>query len=317
MPLRSGNNGNNMVDLEKLSTTTTYHSASSRARGFAVLLLLIFSCFIHPILRSRDPLSFGLMVFPEPKPKTASHVAATAELLDEDREYAIAILDMIDINREVQPYAGCDVRFSVSNSSEFYESLLSLHGKLENHRLKRLYKLVPPTSWHITIFDILNDKDREEWPGYLDRDAAIDDIAKVLKNKISDVDIKLESPVAVTVTDFDWYQADGKWNEIGLVIAGRTQKEVALMEDLQERLSGRLGHQALLQDSLHLDLKIGYLVSEPDDAQGIELRTLLTDHFKGMPKEFELGKLALAQFENVFSAKTLMEIEGGDIKRTI
>ncbi|KAF3914698.1 hypothetical protein AA313_de0206363 [Arthrobotrys entomopaga] len=295
-----------MLDLEK-SSTMTYQPTSSRSRGFVVLLLLIFTCFIHPILRSRDPLSFGLMVFPEPKAKAASpQVASTAK----DREYPIAIPDKIDINGEIQPYAGYDVRFTLSNSSEFYESLLSLYEKLENHRLKGLYKLIPPSSWNIPVLEGLNDKNRKDWPGYLDDEAGMDDIAKVLKDRLSNFDLEFQLPIEMSVASFGFVPRGGGWAEIEFSVTGRTDKEFSIVEDLQERLSEKLGYQTPLHDSMSsLSLSIAYMVRRLGELEERELRGVFSDHFQDMSKEFKLENLGLAKFENIFSSKTILPLD--------
>jgi hypothetical protein len=75
---------------------------------------------------------------------------------DRDPGYPIGVPSKFDPEGNVQPFSGNTIIVHLSPRTEFYASLLELHAKLAASPLSSLFALLPPESWHMTIFGTSN-----------------------------------------------------------------------------------------------------------------------------------------------------------------
>ncbi|KAJ6584739.1 RNA ligase/cyclic nucleotide phosphodiesterase [Mycena capillaripes] len=81
------------------------------------------------------------------------------------------------------------------------------------------------------------------------------------------------------------------------------------MRLLRDRLSDALHIRKEDHLTYGFHLTIGYLLRFLTKDQEKELRTLLTDHFKGMPKQFQLGAPEFCTFEDMFAYEPLLYLK--------
>lgn len=79
-------------------------------------------------------------------------VQVTIPDADRDPGYPIGVPSKFDLEGNVQPFSGNTILAHLSPDSELYASMLELHGKLAASPLAPLFALLPPTSWHMTVF---------------------------------------------------------------------------------------------------------------------------------------------------------------------
>jgi len=75
---------------------------------------------------------------------------------DRDPGFPIGVPSKFDPEGNVQPFSGNTIIANLSPESELYASLLGLHAKLAASPLASTFALLPPESWHMTIFGMCN-----------------------------------------------------------------------------------------------------------------------------------------------------------------
>ncbi|KAJ7610284.1 RNA ligase/cyclic nucleotide phosphodiesterase [Mycena polygramma] len=214
-----------------------------------------------------------------------------------------------DKEGNVQPFPGNTILGVLSPSSEpeLYNSLLALHEKFKDSYLSHLYVLLPPSSWHMTVFEGVCDRVRNfaAWPDDLPNDASLEECNSLYEKKLSSFDLRCDpAPSRFTITGF--YPPYGI---IGLRLQPNTTEEETRLRGLRDRLSNLLRIRAGNHNAYSFHITIAYLLRAPSKDQEKELTTLLTDHFEAMPKQFELGTPEFCTFEDMFTFKRLFYLK--------
>ncbi|KAJ6466277.1 RNA ligase/cyclic nucleotide phosphodiesterase [Mycena sanguinolenta] len=213
-----------------------------------------------------------------------------------------------DTDGNVQHYPGNTIicHLSPSSQPELYESMLALHDKLKSSHLSHLYALLPPKSWHMTVFELACDAVRVpgRWPDDLPMDASLEDCTALFERKLSSFDLQCDPPYRVSMTGF--YPLVGI---IGVRLEPDTADENARIRGLRDRLSNLLHIRAQGHATYGLHVTMAYLLRVLTREQDEELRKILADHFDGMPKQFQLGAPEFCTFEDMFSFKRLLYLE--------
>ncbi|KAJ7602196.1 RNA ligase/cyclic nucleotide phosphodiesterase [Mycena polygramma] len=207
-----------------------------------------------------------------------------------------------DKEGNVQPFPGNTILGVLSPSSEpeLYNSLLALHEKLKDSYLSHLYVLLPPSSWHMTVFEGVCDRVRNfaAWPDDLPNDASLEECNSLYEKKLSSFDLRCD-PTSSRFAITGFYPLYGI---IGLRLRW-------LRRGLRDRLSNLLRIRAGNHNAYSFHITITYLLRTPNKDQDEELMMFLTDHFKGMPKQFEPGPPEFCTFADMFTFTRLFYLE--------
>lgn len=79
-------------------------------------------------------------------------------------KYPPGVPDKFDPDGNVQHFPGNTIICHLSNLTDLYSSMIVLYDRLNQSPLSHLYTLLPPSSWHMTVFEGVTDKKRT--PGY-------------------------------------------------------------------------------------------------------------------------------------------------------
>ena len=201
-----------------------------------------------------------------------------------------------DPDGNVQPYPGNTIISSLSPSSDLYASMLVLRDKLRNSNLSHLYALLPPSSWHMTIFEGVCDDVRTPgyWPSDLSMDASLAECDALFANKLSSFDLQCDPPYLMSVVGFTP-------SGLGVHVEPRTPEENARLRGLRDRLSEVLKIRHPDHEVYGLHLSLAYFLRYLTDEQKKELSVLLEGHLKSMPTEFELGAPEFCKFDDMFA----------------
>ncbi|KAF3912532.1 hypothetical protein ABW20_dc0108682 [Dactylellina cionopaga] len=237
------------------------------------------------------------------------HVGVVSDKFDPNREYPIGIPDKFGPDGKVRPYPGVTIECRLSNTSELHASMLSLYKKLETSHLNHLYTLLPTSSWHMTVFEGITDLARDPFPDDLPMETTLAEYTEVFRKKLESFDLQCKIPFQLSVSGFGPMQKAGVWYGIGLDIVGHTGSELATIKALRDRLADTLRYRQQWHDSYGLHMSMAYLIRKPTDAQHKELREILMNHFKEMPKYFELGAPEFCTFEDMFNFKPILTLK--------
>ncbi|KAF2478248.1 DUF1868-domain-containing protein [Lindgomyces ingoldianus] len=212
--------------------------------------------------------------------------------------YPLGIPSKFDIDGKVQPFPGNTIISHLSPSSDLYASLLSLYEKLRQSPLSSLFALLPPSSWHMTVFEGVCDQIRKPgfWPSDLAADAHLEECDATFTEKLALFDLQCNPPYRMSITGFEPLEVG-----IGLHVEPSTSDEAARLRQLRDRLADLLQIRHPGHDSYSLHLSMAYLVRHLTERQKSELLALLNGHFQNFPVEFELGPPEFCRFEDMFA----------------
>ena len=215
---------------------------------------------------------------------------------DSRPQYPSGVPDRFDPDGNVQPYPGNTIISSLSPSSDLYASMLVLHDKLRNSNLSHLYALLPPSSWHMTIFDGVLDKVRRPgyWSSDLSMNASLAECDALFAKKLSSFDLQCDTPYLMSVVG---YTQSG----FAVHVQPRTPEENTRLRGLRDRLSEVLKIRHSDHEVYGFHLGLAYFLRYLTDEQKKELSVLLEGHLKSMPTEFELGAPEFCKFEDMYA----------------
>lgn len=222
--------------------------------------------------------------------------------------YPIGVPGKFDPDGNVQPYPGNTIVSHLLHSSDLYTSLLGLYDKLEASPLAHLFALLPPSSWHMTVFEGVTDKVREPefWPSDLSMDIPLEECTAHFAKKLKEFDLQEGGapPYRLTIKGFDPLKAG-----IGVRIELQTPEENRQFRELRDRLSETLKIRFPCHDTYGLHISIAYFLRYLTEEQSAELTTLLVEHLEGVPKEFELGAPEFCRFKDMRAFERLFYLK--------
>ncbi|KAJ7645580.1 RNA ligase/cyclic nucleotide phosphodiesterase [Mycena polygramma] len=223
-------------------------------------------------------------------------------------KYPAGVPYKFDPDGNVQPFPGNTIvsHLSPSSEPELYASLLALYDKLKDSHLSHLYTLLPPSSWHMTVFEGVCDQARGpgRWPDDLPVNASLVECTALYQDKLASFDLQCDPPYRITITGFEPLVTG-----IGIHLEPSTAEENTRIRGLRDRLARLLRIRSRTHDVYGLHLSVAYLLRFLTEEQEKELSGLLLDHFEGMPKDFELGPPEFCTFEDMFAFKRLFYLK--------
>ena len=221
--------------------------------------------------------------------------------------FPLGIPGKFDVDGKVQRYPGNTIISHLSPSSELYASLMVLYEKLRQSHLSSVFTLLPPSSWHMTLFEGVCDQVRKPgfWPSDLAIDAPLEECDALFTEKLASFDLQCDPPYQMSITGFDPLEVG-----IGVHIEPNAPPEAARLRRLRDRLADVLQVRHPGHDSYGLHLSMAYLLRHLTEEQKIELSALLHDHLRNMPVEFELGTPEFCKFENMYAFKHQFYLKG-------
>lgn len=203
-----------------------------------------------------------------------------------------------NVDGSVRAFPGNTIICHLPPSSGLYACLLNLYAQLLRSDLSELYSLLPPSSWHMTVFEGVCDQVRRPrfWPGDLDLDAPLAECDARFAGKLSSFDLSGDPPYHLRIAG--WQPLV---NGIALKLAPATTAEEIRLRSLRDRLSHLLQIRHPGHEDYVFHVSIAYLIRYPDDVQQTALSAMLFELLSGLPAEFELGAPEFCRFDDMFA----------------
>ena len=108
----------------------------------------------------------------------------------------------------VRPFAGNTLICHLPQQGggyETFDALLDIYRQMPAHAFSRKIALLPPSSYHMTIFGGANDQGRTPgaWPADIPLDAPIDTCNALLAERLKDFRLERELPIRMRINDDD------------------------------------------------------------------------------------------------------------------
>jgi hypothetical protein len=218
-------------------------------------------------------------------------------------DYPAGVPSKFDPDGNVQPFPGNTIIAHLSTDSPIYPYLQSLYEKLQTFNLRHLYALLPPASWHMTIFEGVCDQVRDQpghWPSDLPNDAPLEECTALFEKKLEPFRLPFSPPYHMKVDGLEPLTVG-----IGVHVEPRDPQENERLRGLRDRLAETLKLRFEQHDSYGLHISLAYFLRKLTKEQENEMRALLEGELEDMPKQFVLGAPEFCRFDDMCEFKRI------------
>lgn len=196
------------------------------------------------------------------------------------------------------PFPGNTIICHLSPESALHCALLRLYSDLQRAEFAPLFAMLPPTSWHMTIFEGVSDKSRKSglWSENLALDAPLEDCSTLFKEKLRDFDLRMEPPFRMAVYGFEPLE-DG----IALRVVPADPSEDRRIRQLRDRLSTLLGIQPPGHDHYSFHVSVSYMLRYLNKQEHNDIWRFLQGYISKISEYFEVGAPEFCTFDDMFA----------------
>lgn len=226
-------------------------------------------------------------------------VAAPQVPVADSTEYPSSVGRKFYANGTVRRFPGNTIIIPLSSTSHMHTRLLKLYSNLADApSLAGIYTLLPPSSWHMTVFEGVDDYDRNAsvWPTDLPLDMPLVDVTANIAEKLQGFNLGMRLPLKMRL---DFWKNITRTSSFSVRLTASTPEGLQGLRDLRNRLSNTLKLRKPDHDKYLFHMTVGYFVRYPTQEQLVQLRAILDTLFDG-PLAFELGRPAFCTFEDMF-----------------
>lgn len=201
------------------------------------------------------------------------------------------------VDGAVRPFPGNTIICHLPQDSELHTRLRQLALDLDEGNKEALYTLLPPSSWHMTVFEGVCDQVRTPgfWPTDLPIDAPLAECNAAFSQKLSAFDMSTTPSFRMRISGYT-PRVDG----IGLHLEPVNDVEEVRIRSLRDRLSNELQIRHPSHQAYVFHMSIAYFIRFPSDDERSAVDAMLFNHFQDMPTEFELAAPEFCFFDDMF-----------------
>ncbi|KIX01875.1 uncharacterized protein Z518_09602 [Rhinocladiella mackenziei CBS 650.93] len=218
--------------------------------------------------------------------------------LNKKEEYPRWIGQKFEPDGRLLSFPGNTVICHLSPQSELHHALQGLYKELKEGEFASLQALLPPTSWHMTIFEGVSDKMRKHgvWPDNLPPDASLDGCNALFNQKLAAFDLETEPPFRMAVYGFEPLE-DG----VALRVVPASPAEERRLRRLRDRLSKVLQTRHLGHNHYSFHVSVSYMLRYLSQEEHEKFWTFLQEYLSKLPEYFELGAPEFCTFDDMFA----------------
>jgi hypothetical protein len=199
---------------------------------------------------------------------------------------------------QLLPFPGNTIICHLQPKSPLYSALLHLYNSLKIQKFSSLYVLLPPASWHMTIFEGVSSQIRQlgVWPADLPLEAPLSECSTLLEEKLRKFPIDNEQPFKMAIAGFEPL-TDG----IALKVVPIDPAEEKRMRRLRDRISETLHVAHPGHESYSFHVSLSYMLRFLDDHDHQMITNFLQEWRATLPDTFELGVPEFCIFDDMFA----------------
>jgi hypothetical protein len=231
-------------------------------------------------------------------------------------EYPIGVPHKFSPDGRVQRYAGNTTLCHVPTDSPLLCILQAFHNRLGSHpMLSKLIHLLPPSSWHMTIFDCMRETECEPgmWPSGMLK-VPLAESTVLYRERLHRLGLELDKEGLAPPYQMRVCGIDGAAAGIGLELEGATPDEEARMRKLRDRISVVLGIRAPNHEVYGFHISVAYFLRHVVGEARDELHRIFMEFLPVLKRDLvTLGSVEFCTFENMQAFHRLMYLsDSGD-----
>jgi hypothetical protein len=202
---------------------------------------------------------------------------------------------------QVRAYPGNTVLCHVAGIPPLIERLDKLYHWLLDAGEAQIYTLLPPSSWHMTVFDGVCDGNRngERWPGDLARNAPLPEINQTFEARLKAGRFGPGLSFAMRVR-----RLRPLMNVIAIELEPADKGEERAIRALRQRIAATLSFDCSAPDTYTFHITLAYFLRFPDASEKARLESLMTAEIQDMAKSldpFRVGPPEFCRFNDMFA----------------
>lgn len=196
----------------------------------------------------------------------------------------------------VLPFPGNTLICHLSPTSDLYRALITLVNELKQQTFISHYVLLPPTSWHMTVFEGVSDQIREagSWPSDLGHDVPLQDCTNHFRHKLASFELDCAPPLKMTVAGWEPL-LDG----IAVKVVPASIEEDIRLRGLRDRLASHLKTRYPGHESYSFHISLAYTLCSLEEKDQRATMAFLEEQQSKLPANFELGAPEFCVFDNM------------------
>lgn len=196
-------------------------------------------------------------------------VTAPARLAARQAAYPPDVGRKFSIDGRVLPFAGNTVICHLPQQGEHsaaFDAMLDIYREVPAHRFARKIALLPPSSYHMTVFGGANDRPRtrDSWPADLPLDMPIAECSRLLAERLKGANLHLALPIRMRI-DLDQHPTNGK--PLTFLLQPADSDERTKLARLREKLGDLLNIHAPDAAAYRFHMSLGYPIAWFDAAE--------------------------------------------------
>ena len=201
------------------------------------------------------------------------------------------------------PFPGCTIICNIPLNSHLSDQIISFQKKMKNFNPKKTYFYLPPSSFHMTLFDCcnLNTKNTKYWPTDIDPDMDYKNIAIELNKRIQNYIFPEELNLKLKIF-FGGYS---------IVLEPFSEKDEKILRNCRDELSSLLKIKFENHQRYTFHITLAYILRELNKNEIKSLiefnKQLSFDFSKKFPK-ITLTKPEMCTFEDMLEFKNINQI---------
>ncbi len=201
---------------------------------------------------------------------------------------------------QLRPFPGNTIVCHTASAPALTDRLGRLHERLRAAKAVRLYTLLPPSSWHMTLFDGVADEVRipDRWPRDTPLDMPLAEVNRLFEERLKAEVFGPKLAFSMRVT------ATGRLrNSIGIRLQPADAAEEQAIRALRDRIAAVLRLRRAAHDTYGFHITLAYLIAYPSEAEAAELHCLMTEEVQALEASlppFIVGPPEFCHFNDMF-----------------
>ena len=197
-------------------------------------------------------------------------------------------------------FPGCTIICNIPLNTDLSNQIISFQNNIENFNPKKTYFYLPPSSFHMTLFDCcnLNTKNTNYWPSDIDPDMDYKDIAVELNKKIENYNFPKEFNLKLK-TFFGGFS---------IILTPFSEKDEKILRNCRDELSKLLKIKFENHQRYTFHITLAYILRQLNETEIKNLiefnKQLLSDFNKKFPK-ITFTKPEMCTFKDMLEFKSI------------
>ena len=197
-------------------------------------------------------------------------------------------------------FPGCTIICNIPLNTDLSNQIISFQKNIENFNPKKTYFYLPPSSFHMTLFDCcnFNTKNTNYWPSDIDPDMDFKDIAVELNKKIENYNLPKEFNLKLK-TFFGGYS---------IILEPFSEKDEKIIRNCRDELSSLLKIKFENHQIYTFHVTLAYILRQLNETEIknlIEFNKQLTSDFNKKFPKITFTKTEMCTFKDMLEFKSI------------